>query len=96
MEIIPLLDVKLRASYTEKKLVYNRLLKEIAIFDEKLPFAEMGVSGALLVIGCDIRATGGLNECQYLAFNAGESVFGRSYAQISWRWRRLPLVVSTR
>ncbi|MFS2176734.1 DUF4041 domain-containing protein [Rhizobium pisi] len=33
----------LRASYAEKKLVYDRLLKEVAIFDEKLAFAEMGV-----------------------------------------------------
>ncbi|NEI19787.1 DUF4041 domain-containing protein [Rhizobium leguminosarum] len=34
---------QLRASYTEKKIVYDRLLKEVAIFDEKLAFAEMGV-----------------------------------------------------
>lgn len=34
---------QLRASYAEKKLVYDRLLKEVAIFDEKLAFAEMGV-----------------------------------------------------
>ncbi|WP_327205652.1 DUF4041 domain-containing protein [Rhizobium beringeri] len=34
---------QLRASYAEKKIVYDRLLKEVAIFDEKLAFAEMGV-----------------------------------------------------
>lgn len=34
---------QLRASYTEKKTVYDRLLKEVAVFDEKLAFAEMGV-----------------------------------------------------
>lgn len=34
---------QLRATYAEKKLVYDRLLKEVAIFDEKLAFAEMGV-----------------------------------------------------
>ncbi|TBY61837.1 DUF4041 domain-containing protein [Rhizobium leguminosarum bv. viciae] len=34
---------QLRASYAEKKIVYHRLLKEVAIFDEKLAFAEMGV-----------------------------------------------------
>jgi hypothetical protein len=33
----------LRASYGEKKAIYDRLLKEIAIFDDKLAFAEMGV-----------------------------------------------------
>ncbi len=33
----------LRVSYAEKKVVYDRLLKEVAIFDEKLAFAEMGV-----------------------------------------------------
>lgn len=34
---------QLRASYQEKKAVYDRLLKEVAVFDEKLAFAEMGV-----------------------------------------------------
>jgi hypothetical protein len=34
---------ELRASYSEKKAVYDRLLHEIAIFDERLSFAEMGV-----------------------------------------------------
>lgn len=34
---------QLRTSYTEKKIVYDRLLKEVAVFDEKLAFAEMGV-----------------------------------------------------
>ncbi|MBY3342893.1 DUF4041 domain-containing protein [Rhizobium laguerreae] len=34
---------QLRASYAEKKIVYDRLLKEVAIFDEKLAFVEMGV-----------------------------------------------------
>lgn len=34
---------QLRASYAEKKVVYDRLLKEVAVFDEKLAFAEMGV-----------------------------------------------------
>jgi len=33
----------LRASYQEKKAVYDRLLTEVAVFDEKLAFAEMGV-----------------------------------------------------
>ncbi|HEX2554210.1 MAG TPA: DUF4041 domain-containing protein [Microvirga sp.] len=33
----------LRSSYYEKKAVYDRLIKEVAIFDEKLAFAEMGV-----------------------------------------------------
>jgi len=34
---------RLRSSYREKKVVYDRLQKEVAIFDEKLAFAEMGV-----------------------------------------------------
>ncbi|MET3648928.1 DUF4041 domain-containing protein [Phyllobacterium ifriqiyense] len=34
---------ELKASYAEKKLVYDRLIKEVAIFDEKIAFAEMGV-----------------------------------------------------
>jgi hypothetical protein len=34
---------QLRSAYMEKKAVYDRLLKEVAIFDEKLSFAEMGV-----------------------------------------------------
>lgn len=34
---------ELRSSYREKKAVYDRLLHEIAIFDERLSFAEMGV-----------------------------------------------------
>jgi T5orf172 domain/Domain of unknown function (DUF4041) len=34
---------QLRTSYSEKKAVYDRLLKEVAVFDEKLAFAEMGV-----------------------------------------------------
>lgn len=33
----------LRASYLEKKVVYDRLVAEVAIFDERLAFAEMGV-----------------------------------------------------
>jgi len=33
----------LRATYTAKKEIYDRLLKEVAIFDDKLAFAEMGV-----------------------------------------------------
>lgn len=33
----------LQALYAEKRLVYERLLKEIAIFDDRLAFAEMGV-----------------------------------------------------
>lgn len=33
----------LRASYNEKKLVFDKLVSEIAIFDERLAFAEMGV-----------------------------------------------------
>ncbi|MBL0371745.1 DUF4041 domain-containing protein [Rhizobium sp. KVB221] len=34
---------KLRASYAEKMTVYNRLAKEVAVFDEKIAFAEMGL-----------------------------------------------------
>lgn len=33
----------LRASYKEKKAIYDRLVKEVAVFDERLAFAEMGV-----------------------------------------------------
>ncbi len=33
----------LRATYQEKKKVYDHLLAEVAIFDERLSFAEMGV-----------------------------------------------------
>ena len=33
----------LRASYDEKKSVYDLLIRQVAIFDEKLSFAEMGV-----------------------------------------------------
>lgn len=33
----------LKLSYAEKKAIYDRLLHEIAIFDERLSFAEMGV-----------------------------------------------------
>lgn len=33
----------LRAQYSEKKAIFDRLAKEVAIFDEKLAFAEMGV-----------------------------------------------------
>lgn len=34
---------KLRSQYAEKRAVYDRLLKEVAIFDDRLAFAEMGV-----------------------------------------------------
>jgi hypothetical protein len=34
---------ELRASYFEKKATYDRLIHEVAIFDERLSFAEMGV-----------------------------------------------------
>ena len=34
---------ELRRSYADKKAVYDRLVKEVAVFDEKLAFAEMGV-----------------------------------------------------
>lgn len=34
---------KLRAEYAEKKKVYDRILQEVAVFDERLAFAEMGV-----------------------------------------------------
>ncbi|BCH22578.1 chromosome segregation ATPase [Mesorhizobium sp. L-8-3] len=34
---------QLRASYNEKKAIYDRLLKEVSVFDEKLAFAAMGV-----------------------------------------------------
>ncbi len=34
---------QLRASYKEKKIIYDRLAKEVALFDENLAFAEMGV-----------------------------------------------------
>nr|WP_183825591.1 DUF4041 domain-containing protein [Rhizobium cellulosilyticum] len=33
----------LRDSYTDKKALFDRLAKQVAIFDEKLAFAEMGV-----------------------------------------------------
>lgn len=33
----------LRASYKEKKAIHDRLVKEVAVFDERLAFAEMGV-----------------------------------------------------
>ncbi|MEH0293042.1 DUF4041 domain-containing protein [Agrobacterium sp. CCNWLW71] len=33
----------LRNSYVEKRATYDRLIKEVAVFDEKLAFAEMGV-----------------------------------------------------
>jgi hypothetical protein len=33
----------LRASYREKKATYDRVVKEVAVFDERLAFAEMGV-----------------------------------------------------
>ncbi len=34
---------KLRSDYLEKRAVYDRLKREVSIFDEKLAFAEMGV-----------------------------------------------------
>jgi flagellar biosynthesis chaperone FliJ len=34
---------QLRKSYRDKKVVYDQLLSEVAVFDEKLAFAEMGV-----------------------------------------------------
>ena len=34
---------ELRAAYSEKKVVYDRLASEVAIFDERLAFAELGV-----------------------------------------------------
>lgn len=34
---------QLRTSYSEKKSTYDRLLSEIAVFDDRLAFAEMGV-----------------------------------------------------
>ncbi|WPZ34525.1 DUF4041 domain-containing protein [Thalassobaculum sp. OXR-137] len=34
---------KLRAQYADKKVIYDRLMSEVAIFDERLAFAEMGV-----------------------------------------------------
>lgn len=33
---------QLKASYSEKKSIYDQLIKEVAIFDETLAFAEMG------------------------------------------------------
>ncbi|MEY9828905.1 hypothetical protein ABIA25_000720 [Sinorhizobium fredii] len=33
----------LRTSYAENRAIYDRLIKEVAVFDEKLAFAEMGV-----------------------------------------------------
>lgn len=33
----------LRAAYADKKKVFDRLIREVAVFDEKLAFAEMGV-----------------------------------------------------
>lgn len=34
---------KLRANYSEKKALFDKLKKRVAVFDEKLAFAEMGV-----------------------------------------------------
>lgn len=34
---------QLRRSYSEKKLVYDRLVEQVAAFDERLAFAELGV-----------------------------------------------------
>lgn len=34
---------RLKASYAEKKIIYDRLVKEVAIFDDRLAFGEMGV-----------------------------------------------------
>ena len=33
----------LRVSYADKKTIYDQLIQQVAIFDEKLSFAEMGV-----------------------------------------------------
>ncbi|HBO42645.1 MAG TPA: DUF4041 domain-containing protein [Planctomycetaceae bacterium] len=33
----------LRSDYREKRMIYDQLIKEVAIFDEKLAFSEMGV-----------------------------------------------------
>ncbi|MGQ5719883.1 DUF4041 domain-containing protein [Pseudochrobactrum asaccharolyticum] len=33
----------IQTSYATKKVIYDRLIKEVAIFDEKLAFAEMGI-----------------------------------------------------
>ena len=33
----------LRTQYAEKRLIYDRLVKEIAIFDDRLAFAELGI-----------------------------------------------------
>ncbi|WP_246749316.1 DUF4041 domain-containing protein [Agrobacterium rosae] len=35
--------LELRFSYAEKKVIYDHLIKEVAVFDEKIAFAEMGV-----------------------------------------------------
>jgi len=34
---------QVRADYAAKRATYNQLAKEVAIFDEKIAFAEMGV-----------------------------------------------------
>jgi hypothetical protein len=34
---------ELRASYADKKAIHDRLVKEVAVFDDRLAFAEMGV-----------------------------------------------------
>ncbi|MEQ8823373.1 MAG: DUF4041 domain-containing protein [Filomicrobium sp.] len=34
---------KIRADYSQKKLVYEKLLQQVAIFDEKVSFAEFGI-----------------------------------------------------
>ncbi|PZM08091.1 chromosome partitioning protein ParA [Rhizobium tubonense] len=34
---------ELRASYSDKRTLYDRLLNEVAVFDDRLAFAEMGV-----------------------------------------------------
>lgn len=34
---------QLRSSYAEKKIIHDQLIKQVAVFDEKIAFAEMGV-----------------------------------------------------
>lgn len=42
-EVHELAIIELRKQYSEKKAIYERLRAEVAIFDERLAFAEMGV-----------------------------------------------------
>ena len=42
----------LRASYHEKKMIYDGLLSQVAIFDDRLAFGEMGAPCVREVVRC--------------------------------------------